>query len=260
MLMDQKEVLTRYQQELRTLTWRNEVLTALPHVTRRCAIEGESNMVTAFNLHEAMVDEVIQEEIAHFEALGQGFEWKVFSFDAPANLRERLEAAGAEVGEKEIVLMYDLADGLPENLLEVGNRAREVRTTDDLAGYRLVAEAVFEKDYTFTTTELERALREGYRSHVAFTAYADGQPVSIGRVYTHPESAFAGFYGGGTLPAFRHRGHYREVVAARAQFAIERGARFLQVDAMPTSLPTLVKLGFIPVAETWPCTFQFSNE
>jgi hypothetical protein len=103
--------------------------------------------------------------------------------------------------------------------------------------------------------QLYEALRSGSTQHRAYVAYdaPGGEPVSIGRLYTHPDSAFGGLYGGGTLAAFRGRGFYRATVAARARDARELGARYLLVDALPTSRPILESLGFQHLTDTWPC-------
>jgi len=42
-------------------------------------------------------------------------------------------------------------------------------------------------------------------------------------------------------------------LAARARDAIALGAKFLLVDALPTSRPILERLGFEQLAQTWPC-------
>jgi hypothetical protein len=125
-----------------------------------------------------------------------------------------------------------------------------------------VAEAIFGKDYSFTTAQLLDALRAGSTQHRGYIAYANGggggggaEPVSIGRLYTHPQSLFGGLYGGGTLAAFRGRGFYRATVAARARDAAAHGAKFLLIDALPTSRPIVERLGFVHVTDTWPCTW-----
>ena len=114
-----------------------------------------------------------------------------------------------------------------------------IERIDQIDDYRRVAEEVFEKNYDFTTNQLTRALRTGCQEHRGYVAYAKGKPVSIGRLYTHPDSLFAGLYGGGTLRSHRGRGFYRALVAARAKDAAELGARYLLVDALPTSRPIL---------------------
>jgi hypothetical protein len=70
---------------------------------------------------------------------------------------------------------------------------------------------------------------------------------------------FAGLYGGGTLKTHRRRGFYRALVAARAQDARELGARYLLVDALPTSRPILERMGFQRITDTWPCEWRRSG-
>jgi hypothetical protein len=119
--------------------------------------------------------------------------------------------------------------------------------------FRDAAEEIFGKDYGITSRQLEQAILAGSTQHVAYVARVDGVAASIGRLYTHPDSAFGGLYGGGTRAAFRGRGLYRALVAARARDALRSGARYLVVDALPTSRPILERLGFQRVADTWPC-------
>ena len=59
---------------------------------------------------------------------------------------------------------------------------------------------------------------------------------------------FAGLYGGGVEPAYRGKGIYRALVAARADEARRRGYRYLTVDAADTSAPILARLGFEALA------------
>ena len=96
----------------------------------------------------------------------------------------------------------------------------------------------------------------GSTQHRGYIVYARDEAVSVGRLYTHPQSAFAGLYGGGTLKSYRGQGFYRALVAARARDAVALGARYLQVDALPTSRPILERLGFERVTDTWPCDWR----
>jgi low temperature requirement protein LtrA len=64
--------------------------------------------------------------------------------------------------------------------------------------------------------------------------------------------AAVGLYGGATLPEYRGRGLYRATVAKRAALARERGYRYLQVDALPTSRPILERTGFVQLTTTTP--------
>ena len=77
-------------------------------------------------------------------------------------------------------------------------------------------------------------------------------PVTAGRVEFHLGTDFASLWGGGTLPAWRHRGAFRSLVAHRAALASARGFRYLQVDASPESRSILHRLGFVKLATTTP--------
>ena len=257
--MDVDQVLSRFRYELRNLVRDGETVEARPDVTRRSWAAGELNEVTAHDLDSSDADAAIQAQIDYFKSLGKGFEWKVFSFDRPADLVERLRSAGFTVGDREALVVYDVADGLTSFEGPPRCEVRRVVTAEQLADFRQVAEAVFQKDYSLTTNELAEALATGRTGHDAYVAYVEGVPVAIGRLYTDPDSAFAGFYGGGTLPQFRGRGCYRAITAARACDAAAAGARYLQVDALPTSLPILLRLGFVRIADTWPCGWSFEN-
>lgn len=219
----------------------------LPRVTRWASPLGE---VIAFDLDTDSADAEIREQVAFFRERGEGFEWKVFSFDAPSDLRARLKAFGFSDGPREAVVVYDLAQGPLE--ASFAGEVRRIERVDQLPEFRRVAEAVFGKDYSFTTGQLEAAIREGRSGHDAYVAYIGSEPVSIGRLYTDPRWAFAGLYGGGTLASYRGQGAYRAVIAARARDAALAGAKYLQVDALPTSLPILTRMGFVEIAETWP--------
>lgn len=242
--MDSTQVLRIFREEMRN----SGDAERLPRVTRW---DGARTEVVAFDLDEESVDAAIREQVEFFR--GREFEWKVFSFDSPPDLLARLEAAGFAVEAREAVVVYDLATGQAAFPLE--RDVRRVRTLEQLAEFGRTAEAVFRKDYSFTVGELETAIREGRPGHDAYVAYHEGVPVSVGRLYTDPRSSFAGFYGGGTLPEYRGRGFYRAVIAARARDAALAGARYLQVDALPTSLPILRRLGFEHLADTWPCVW-----
>lgn len=179
----------------------------------------------------------------------------MFSFDFP-DLVRRLKSAGFSVGEHEAMVVYDLSEGLKaidEHARSAASRVVNMRGLDD---YQAAYAAAFDKDCSTTVAQLAGAVKSGHRGHDAYVAYVDSMPASVGRLYTNPKSAFAGLYGGGTSPDFRGRGLYRSIVAARARDALSAGARYLLVDALPTSLPILLRLGFVRVADSWPCSLD----
>src|SRR5262245_30974702 len=250
--MDRNDVLRLLDHERRTLAYAGAVLDVQRAVTRAHALDGSHHAVSYSSLDNRTADSVIDEQIEYHRRRGVGFEWKAYAHDAPSDLLGRLERRGFLIGERETVVVYDLAQ--QASWIDASaHRVVRVDRADQAAGYRRVAEEIFGKDYAFTADELTAALVSGSTEHRGYIALAGSEPVSVGRLYTHRQSAFGALYGGGTLPAHRGRGFYRALVAARARDAIAAGARYLLVDALPTSLPILHRLGFETITDTWPC-------
>ncbi len=222
----------------------------------RFQTEGYCQVLANGNL-EDIVDEVIDREIAHHRSINRSFEWKLFRTDLPADLLDRLVARGFEVGTKEVVCAVDLATYFREGDPDI--RVERVSNENQLNDFRSVAEAVFGKDFSFTVGLLARCLAGGSDAEVGFVAYCGDTPVSIGRLDRGEGNICGGLYTGGTLPEYRGQGYYQAVVAARVARAREVGLRYLWVDARPTSLPILQRLGFEAVVETWPCEFTYPN-
>lgn len=200
-----------------------------------------------------MADEIIEREIRHHSSIGRSFEWACLSVDSPSDLLERLVRRGFAMGEKEVTAVLDLSQiALQSPLHEV----RQVSDEATLADFRFVAEEVFQKDFSYTTNALRECLQKGSDGNVGFVAYLEGRPVSIGRASILDGAQFVGIFTGGTVPEARGKGCYRSVVWARAAWAISKGMNYLSVDARPSSLPILTSIGFKPILEQWPCTFE----
>ena len=76
--------------------------------------------------------------------------------------------------------------------------------------------------------------------------------ISAAWIVFYPGTDFAGLWGGSTVSTWRSRGIYRALIAARAQVAVARGTRYLQVDASDDSAPILRRLGFRAITTTTP--------
>jgi GNAT superfamily N-acetyltransferase len=173
--------------------------------------------------------------VARMRELPGHVEWKYYSHDLPADLPDRLVAAGLEPEDEETVVVAEVASippPPPEIELQV--------VTEEFVD---LAARVFGERFELP----ERA--------VALVALVDGEPVSGGRVDFEDGVEFAGLFGGVTLPEFRGRGLYRATVAKRAELARERGYRWLYSDALPTSRPILERNGFVAMTTTTPFTF-----
>jgi GNAT superfamily N-acetyltransferase len=119
--------------------------------------------------------------------------------------------------------------------------------------------AVRDRAFPDPSPELHERLltqfRDAPESLRMVVAMAADEPVAAARIEFVPGTDFAGLWGGGTVPEWRGRGIFRALVAYRASLAAERGYRYLQVDALPTSRPILERLGFAAVARTTPYVF-----
>lgn len=203
------------------------------------------------NLTEANADEVIADQLRYFTERGRDMEWKYYAYDRPADLPERLRAAGLEPGEEEALMVADVAE-VPEMPTPEGIRIVDVSDEDGLAKVKSVHDAVFGGDHTPMIDSMRQRLHTG--AVVPVLALSGDEPVCAARVDFHKGTDFASLWGGGTLPEWRGKGIYRAMVSRRTDLARESGYRYLRTDALPTSRPILEKLGFYRLTTTVPYT------
>jgi ribosomal protein S18 acetylase RimI-like enzyme len=216
-------------------------------------------------LNSRNADAIIAAQISRFAELGVTWEWKYYSHDGPGDLPERLLAAGFQ-REPEEALLVAAIDELPlevsppagVELRPVGALANDderVAEQEDLDALVRVHNEVFGGEHTTLRDRLLAAINERPSRAAAVVAWARGAPIASGRVEFHHGTEFASLWGGGTVPAWRHRGVFRSLVAHRAALAARRGFRYLQVDATEESQPVLRRLGFVELATTTPFTY-----
>jgi GNAT superfamily N-acetyltransferase len=201
------------------------------------------------NLTEADADSVIAEQLRYFAERGRAIEWKYYAYDKPADLPDRLRAAGLQPGEEE-ALMVAGVDDVPEMPTPEGIRLVDVSDEDGFRQVKYVHDTVFGGDHT----PMIESMRQRGDSVVPVLALAGDEPVCAARVDFHVGTDFASLWGGGTLPEWRGKGIYRAMVSHRTRLARERGYRYLRTDALPTSRPILEKLGFARLTTTVPYT------
>ncbi|MFK4105909.1 GNAT family N-acetyltransferase [Streptomyces sp. NPDC019531] len=225
-------------------------------VVRQVAAEHGWNGVVWSDLDETSADRAISEQVAYYTELGREFEWKLYGHDLPFDLAQRLRAAGFTAEPEETLMIAEVA-GLSLDV-EPPEGIRFLPVTDQ-AGVDLVAdvhEKAFGTDSSRLRHQLLARLQDDPDTVVAVVALAGEVPVSAARMELVPGTRFAGLWGGGTVEGWRGRGIYRALVAHRARAAVERGYRYLQVDAMAASRPILERLGFEPLTTTQPHVYQ----
>ncbi|HWG98754.1 MAG TPA: GNAT family N-acetyltransferase [Pilimelia sp.] len=204
-------------------------------------------------LRGAELDALIARQRELFLARGEPVEWKLHGHDAPADLADRLVAAGFRPQAPETVMVgavAPLAAALP--VLPAQVRLREVSARADLDRIADLKQAVWGEPGGWLADGLERELATDPAALTVVTAEVDGQVVSAGWVRYVKGTGFATLWGGSTLPAWRRRGIYRALVVHRARLADVRGYQLLQVDASADSRPILERLGFVEVTTTTP--------
>jgi ribosomal protein S18 acetylase RimI-like enzyme len=224
-------------------------------VIRWTAASGEGWSGIAWSeLDAGTADGVIADQVAFFRGRAERFEWKLYSYDQPPDLGERLLAAGFVREDAESLMVADAEQiaGHGDTSAALPEGVRLVRVTDEADLDLIIGlhDRVFGAD-----PHLRAALIAQLRSPetaVMLLAMAGDEPVCSARVEFADGTDFAGLWGGGTLPQWRGRGIYRALVGYRARLAVARGYRYLQVDASAESRPILERLGFVCLAQTTP--------
>jgi GNAT superfamily N-acetyltransferase len=201
----------------------------------------------------AELDALIARQVEVFAERGERFEWKLHSHDLPADLPERLRAAGFVPEEVETVVIAPVDAIAGEPLLPDDVSLREVVERADFDRITAMEEAVWGDDsHGWLAESLEREQVADPSAISIVVVEAGTEVVCAAWVRFEGGTEFATLWGGGTLPAWRGRGIYKATVAYRANLARERGHRFVQVDASADSRPILERLGFVAVTTTTP--------
>jgi GNAT superfamily N-acetyltransferase len=171
-------------------------------------------------------------------------EFAVHDHTRPADLGDQLLAAGATLTLELDVSALTLAAGWP--LLQVPSDLEVVPVTSAarLPDVYAIDVAAFGDPYpTEAFRAADAALLTTEPNVRRFVVYADGTPVAAAGLTM--DGPVGKLWGGGVIPAFRGRGAYRAVLAARLAHAAARGAQLALVKARTgTSAPILRRAGF----------------
>ncbi len=200
----------------------------------------------------AELDRLIARQRDYFAARGEAVEWKAYDYDEPADLPDRLRAAGFVPEPAETVVVALAAAIAAEPVLPDGVVLRQVTADADMRRIGAMESEVWATDRDWAGDHLIRQVAATPDDYIVLTAEAGGRVVAAGWVEFRPGAQFAGLWGGATLREWRGRGIYRALVARRAQLAVARDVRYLQVDASSDSAPILRRLGFQPLTTTTP--------
>jgi GNAT superfamily N-acetyltransferase len=198
------------------------------------------------------LDELIARQVHVFAERGEQFEWKLHGHDRPADLPQRLAAAGFVPEDTETVVIARVTRVTTPILPPRGVVFREVSERADLDRIATMEETIWRDDRGWLAESLEAELAADRDALSIVVAEASESVVCAGWVRFERGTDFATLWGGGTLPEWRSQGIYRAVVGHRARLAAQRGFRYLQVDASEDSRPILERIGFVAVTTTTP--------
>jgi hypothetical protein len=158
----------------------------------RLICEGDEwTGVTWCDLDEASADGVIASQIERFAELSRAWEWKHYSYDRPADLADRLRAAGVTPEPREALLVGETAD-LPTAVPPPpGVVIVPVADEQGVASFIWVNDEVFGGDNAWVGKVLlaDMALRP--RMTRAMLAMAGNTPIAALRVEFSLETDFA---------------------------------------------------------------------
>jgi hypothetical protein len=259
--MNKSQLIALYDQDQRIdVEYPDSRREVTPDVVRHVNTSGNGDGAIIYtHLYEDNVEERIREQVAYFEGIGQGFEWKVYDYDRPVDLKERLSSHGFIVEEAEAIMVLDLQDA-PQILWQpVLANIQRILDPEKISDVMTVEQQVWNEDFSWLGRYLEQALRKYPEQMSVYVAYVDERPVSAAWTYFPQHSQFASLWGGSTVSGFRKSGLYTALLAVRAQEAKARQVRFLTVDASDMSRPILEKFGFQVIAYSYPCKWKLKS-
>ncbi|MFQ4147443.1 GNAT family N-acetyltransferase [Arthrobacter sp. LAPM80] len=179
-------------------------------------------------------------------------EWKSRGHDKAPGLHEALLANGFVAGDAESIMIGPLEALAADVPLAAGITLRIVTTEADVRAMSAMADEAFGEAANARRADsliAHLARNDGMELWVAET---NGRMVSAGRLEPVPGTDFAGMWGGSTLEAYRGRGIYRALTAARARSALAAGKTLVHSDSTEFSRPILERSGLVQVSTTTP--------
>ena len=257
--MDIEAVLALYDREQRReIEFPGMTRQASDRVVRYVRPQPGMSFVLYSDLDEATADAVIDEQLAYFRANGLKFEWKVYGHDRPGDLVSRLVARGFEAEPPDDIMVLDVAAAPPALLAEPAADVRRLTDPARLGDVQAIMEAVWGGDFSWVHERLGEAMAiPGYLR--VYVAYVGDVAACAGWTYFE-KGHFAGLWGGSTLEAYRGRGLYNALLAARVREARARGVPYLTIDAGEMSRPIVARHGFQTITTATACEWKGTAE
>jgi hypothetical protein len=204
------------------------------------------NQVLRARLDESQVDATIARLRDEHVARGASLRWTVGPGSSPANLSERLTAAGIPLLASATGMVRPVTTDIPDPAPGITLRAAVAADADDLGD--LVARG-WERPASFGDAMRAWFLRNvasGSNDVVDWLGELDGELVGACTLRLLPTVSY--MQGGSVLPHARGRGVYQAMIWKRIALTAERGLSHTVIWASDaTSGPTARKMGFEPI-------------
>jgi hypothetical protein len=242
----------QYRSERRQASIPGYDIHVLPHLTRYVALTpGGEGMVMFARFPKEDAARHVREQVAFFAARQEPFEWKTYDLDAPPALRSILEGEGFRPRHLEAFMIRAVEGGLSCRVDGV-QLVRATPENDVVEDVARLQEQVWNCRMPWLEPQLRSALSRDHVETAIYCAYAGDRPVGSGWIDFAHGSSFADLHGGAVAEDARGRGIYTLLYERRAVDALDRGVRFLAVDAAPMSRPILERKGFVAICDTFP--------
>jgi GNAT superfamily N-acetyltransferase len=201
------------------------------------------NAVTAIRLGRD-AEAAIVDATGWFSERGMPWRWLLHASSKPADLGERLLAAGLTALSDNPAMGMSL-DGFALEPLPAGVTIEQVTDDAGLHRWREVGRRGMELDPIRDEAWWTAHRRPGFAEDaplVNYVASLDGDAVSVAALFD--AAGVAGIYNVATVPEARGRGIGRAVTAAAMAEGARRGLRWAALGASPLGEPVYRRLGF----------------
>ena len=257
-VLDTRELLAAYDDQLRTdAETPSAIAVTRLGPLRLVTFAGGRGFVTYRDLAGAGSEAIASLVVATIEHFRQDpevgeVEWKARGHDRAPGLHEALIANGFEPDDPESIMIGEARALDVDVPLPDGVSLRRVTAEHDVRAMSAMQDAVFGDPVSEQRADdlVSRLARDDGME--LWVAESGGEIVSAGRLEPVAGTRFAGIWGGATVAAWRGRGIYRALTAARARSALALGKTLIHSDSTEFSRPILERSGLLKVSTTTP--------